>query len=243
MVPKLYTSLASWWHLLSDPKDYAEEAGYFWRLMAERAHRPVETLLELGSGGGNNASHLKHHCRMTLSDLSPQMLDASRAINPECKHVPGDMRTLRLGRTFDAVFVHDAMMYMTTEDDLRRAMATAFAHCAPGGVALFVTDCTRETWTPSTSHGGHDAANRSMRYLQWDWDPDPTDTEYLVDMVYALRENDGPPRIEQDRHRLGVFPRATWLRLLDQVGFHSGAEPCRYAGGEHGSVFFGVRAA
>ena len=31
----------------------------------------------------------------------------SRSINPECEHVQGDMRTLRLGREFDAVFVHD----------------------------------------------------------------------------------------------------------------------------------------
>ena len=47
----------------------------------------------------------------TLSDLSPQMLSLSRTLNPGCEHVLGDMRTLRLGRTFDAVFVHDAVMY------------------------------------------------------------------------------------------------------------------------------------
>ncbi len=35
--------------------------------------------------------------------------DTSRELNPDCEHVLGDMRTLRLGRTFDAVFVHDAV--------------------------------------------------------------------------------------------------------------------------------------
>lgn len=41
------------------------------------------------------------------------------------------MRTVRLGRTFDAVFVHDAVDYMTSEDDLRHVIETAFVHCRP----------------------------------------------------------------------------------------------------------------
>ena len=36
---------------------------------------------------------------MTLVDLSEEMLAVSRELNPECEHLQGDMRTLRLGRT------------------------------------------------------------------------------------------------------------------------------------------------
>ena len=92
----------------------------------------AQTLFELGSGGGNNASYLRERFTCTLSDLSPQMLTLSRELNPGCEHVLGDMRTLRLGRSFDAVFVHDAVMYLATEDDLRSCMETAFAHTEPG---------------------------------------------------------------------------------------------------------------
>jgi len=35
------------------------------------------------------------------------MLELSRTINPELEHLVGDMRTIRLGRTFDAVLIHD----------------------------------------------------------------------------------------------------------------------------------------
>jgi hypothetical protein len=41
------------------------------------------------------------------------MLALSMTVNPECEHIEGDMRTLRLGHTFDAVFLHDAVMYLT----------------------------------------------------------------------------------------------------------------------------------
>ena len=117
--PRLYRELAPWFHLLTSPVDYEEEAELYGRLLVEHAEGPVETVLELGSGGGNNASHLKRHFTLTLVDRSPEMLELSRGLNPELEHVEGDMRTVRLDRTFDAVFVHDALAYILTEPDLQ----------------------------------------------------------------------------------------------------------------------------
>jgi SAM-dependent methyltransferase len=157
-------------------------------------------VLELGSGGGNNASHLKARFEMVLVDPSPGMLAVSRALNPECEYLQGDMRTVRLARQFDAVFVHDAVCYMTTESDLRMAIDTAFVHCAPGGAALFATDFVRENFRTSSDCGGHDNRTRGLRYLEWTWDPDPTDTTYVADYAYLLRTRDGAVRVEHDRH-------------------------------------------
>jgi hypothetical protein len=67
---------------------------------------------------------------------------------------------------------------MATGDDLRAAMRTAFAHCRPGAVALFCPDHTREGFRASTSCGGHDRPARSLRYLEWTFDPDPADGSY-----------------------------------------------------------------
>jgi len=217
--PRLYTDLASWWPILSDPSDYADEAAFARGLLMENCAWPPTTLLELGSGGGNNASHLKSHFEMTLVDLSPGMLAVSRTLNPECEHAEGDMRTVRLGRAFDAVFIHDAIMYMTTEEDLRRAIETAFVHCRAGGAAVLEPDHTRELFEPSTKHGGHDGPNRALRYLEWCYDPDPSDSTTVTDFAYILREKDGSVHVEFDRHVTGLFPRADWLRLLDVVGF------------------------
>jgi SAM-dependent methyltransferase len=231
---KLYTDLAAWWPLLSSPADYEEEAAFYSRVIIDAAESPPRTVLELGSGGGNNASHMKSHFDMVLVDVSPGMLDVSRQLNPGLKHVQGDMRTVRLDRQFDAVFVHDAVCYMTTGSDLRKAMETAFVHCKPGGVVLFAPDFVRENFTPSTDHGGHDAGQKGLRYLEWTWDPDPADTEYQVDFVYLLRDADGSMRAEQDRHREGLFPRGDWLQWLTDAGFeprvvpfeHSEFDPC-----------------
>ena len=151
-------------------------------------------MLELGSGGGNNASHYKQSVRATLVDRSPGMLALSQRLNPECEHRQGDMRSIRLGRTFDAVLVQDAVLYLTTEADLRSTMVTAFEHCRPGGVALFAPDYTRETFAPATTHGGHDGDGRALRYLAWIRDPDPADTTYVVDFAYLFHEDGRPTR-------------------------------------------------
>ena len=97
-LPLLYQDLAEWWPVLSAPEDYAEEALFYQRALLSACTVTPRSLLELGSGGGNNASHLKRRFQMTLVDLSPGMLRVSQELNPECEHLQGDMRTARLGR-------------------------------------------------------------------------------------------------------------------------------------------------
>jgi SAM-dependent methyltransferase len=236
---KMYSDIASWWPLLSTHEDYEEEAAFFLSTLLRGCARKPTTLLELGSGGGNNAWYMKKAFDQTvLVDVSPGMLAVSRKLNPDCEHGQGDMRSVRLGRTFDCVFVHDAVTYMATEEDLRQAMETAYLHCNPGGAALFCPDYVRETFKPETDCGGHDVGSgrRGMRYLDWVWDPDPNDNTYTVDYAYLLRAEDGSVRVEHDRHLEGLFPRADWIRWLDETGFrtervqfdHSELEPGRY---------------
>jgi SAM-dependent methyltransferase len=220
-VYRFYGDLAVWWPLVSAPAEYAEEAAFAASLL-DTADGPTRTVLELGSGGGNNAFHLKAKYAMTLVDLSESMLAVSRELNPECEHLQGDMRDLRLARTFDAVFVHDAIEYMTTEGDLRRAVETAFVHCRPGGVAVLVPDDVAENFEPATEHGGNDAPDgRAVRYLSWSVDPDPGDTTTRTDYAFLLRAADGSVSIAHDTHVLGLFSRELWLRVLTEAGFRA----------------------
>ena len=215
----MYSDLAPWFHLLTHPGDYADEAAFVSRVVDDVGDGQALTLLELGSGGGNNASHLKARLECTLTDLSPEMLALSRALNPECEHLEGDMRTLRLGRTFDVVFVHDAISYLTTEDDLRAALETAAVHARPGGVVILTPDATTEIFKPTTDHGGHDGEDgRSLRYLEWTHAPEPDATTYVTDYAIVARGPGDELQVVHDRHTLGFFPRTTWERLIADVG-------------------------
>ena len=242
-LPRLYRDLSDWWPLLSTPEEYAEEAEFYRNALISSTSSPIHTLLELGSGGGNNASHLKKHFQMTLVDLSPGMLEVSRKLNPECEHIQGDMRSVRLGRQFDAAFIHDAIAYMTSAEDLKRALITAYVHLKPGGVALFSPDHIRETFKPYTDHCGHDLGSRSLRYLEWGWDPDPADATVQCLMVYVLRQGEDEVQTIEDRHICGLFSHADWLSTLSEVGFEGRSQRIELSEIEPyaGQVFIGVR--
>lgn len=217
----MYGELADWWPLISAPEDYLEEVESFLPLLSG-----AKSILELGSGGGNNATHLKKHAALTLVDASAEMVAVSRRLNPDLEHHVGDMRTVRLARTFDAVFIHDAIMYMRTPADFDAAIETASLHCRPGGTLLVVPDATLETFEPSTDHGGHDGDGRGVRYLEW---VHPREgRNFVTDYVFALRGADGATRVLHDRHHEGLLSTAEWLETLSRWGFTAHFEMDRW---------------
>lgn len=218
MQPLLYTDLVSWYRLIDPPADHEGEAASYLAALERGGAAPGATLLELGAGAGHNALFLKARYRCTLTELSPAMQGLSVELNPECEHLLGDMRTLRLGRTFDAVFVHDAVMYMTTEADLRAAIVTAYEHTRPGGCAVFAPDVLRENFSDTTVLLEHDEGTRSMRGIEWSWDPNPDDDTMTTEYVFVLRDG-ADVKTVHDRHTEGMFTGATWERLFAEVGY------------------------
>jgi SAM-dependent methyltransferase len=218
-MPRLYEDLAGWWPLLSPPGEYGEEADDLLSRLIQGGARAGGTLLELGAGGGSLAFHLKRWFRLTLTDRAPGMLAVSRTVNPECEHVVGDMRTLRLDRRFDVVLIHDAIVYATEPAAVQAVLRTAAFHCRLGGTVAVIPDHVRETFQPGADHGGYDAPDgRGLRYLEWTWDPDSADDTYLVDYAFLLRAADGTVAIDYDRHVEGLFGRPQWLDWLGQAG-------------------------
>ncbi len=217
---RLYGELAGWWPLISPPAEYAEEASYLAAVLSSTAAIGVHDVLDLGSGGGHVAVYLRDRFALTLTDISDDMLAVSRRLNPRCRHVRGDMRTMRLPRQFDAVLTHDAVDYVTTRHDLALVIATAFAHCRPGGIAVFVPDYVKDDFRALTGGGGGgDGTGRRATFREQTWDPDPADDWVQAEYEFILREADGAVQVIKEIHRLGTFSREVWRRLLTGAGF------------------------
>ncbi len=237
----LYDKLAYLWPVISPPEDYAEEAVH-WREAIRKYLGPGRhRLLELGVGGGHNLSHLTEDFDAAAVDISPQMLELSRRLNPAVEHHLGDMRDVRLGQVFDAVLIHDAICYMQTGEDLRAAFATARAHLRPGGLLLVAPDLVLDTFRPgmklmwSTRKNGVE-----VRTEETVNDADPSDTVVESHFTYTITER-GTRRVERDIHVTGLFPIATWTALMDEAGFRTERVPLPGDGdgcGEH--LFCGV---
>lgn len=214
----MYTDLAHLWPLMSVPADYEAEARHWREALRAKLGPGRRRILELGVGGGNLLSHLTRDFDATAVDLSDAMLANSRRLNPSVEHHVGDMRSVRLGRSFDAVIAHDAVSYLTSEDDLSSTFATAAAHLSSGGVFVCAPDWVRETFRASASAHGPRGVDPELTMFKHAFDADPTDTTVEEVYLFTLRRG-RDVQVVEDRHVLGLFPLATWLALMDAAGF------------------------
>ena len=216
---RLYGDLAWTWPIISPPENYIEETEQVCQIIREHAQISVKTLLNLGCGGGHNDHTLKRHVEVTGVDLSETMLGLARRLNPEVAYHVGDMRSVRLGQTFDAVTIFDSLAYMLTEDDLRAAFTTTFIHLKPGGVFLTYQENDPNHFEQNrTRHSAHALGDVEIVLIENTYDPDPADTTFEATFVYLIRRG-GRLEVEIDRHLCGIFPTETLLILLKETGF------------------------
>jgi SAM-dependent methyltransferase len=216
---RLYKDLAFLMPIITPPEEYAEEASYWRAVLREKLGEGRHDILELGSGGGHNLSHLTGDFVATAVDLSEPMLAQCRKLNFEVETHVGDMRHVRLGRRFSAVLIHDAISLMVTETDLSKTFETAAAHLKPGGIIITAPDHFAESfYSPTTETATHHAQGMDVTYFEFTHDPDPADTAIESIMVFLINDQKGL-RVEYDRHIMGLFPKSTWIHLLEQAGF------------------------
>jgi hypothetical protein len=147
------------------------------------------------------------------------MLEHARRLNPEATYIQADLRMVRLGASFDAVIIADAIDYMLTEADLAAAFATAHAHLRPGGVFCTYAEYTREHFVQNRNKClTRSQGDVALTFLENAYDPDASDTTFEATFVCLIRER-GRLRIETDRGLLGLFDLPTWRRLLSAAGF------------------------
>ena len=250
MTLRLYNDLSYLWPIVSPPEEYMVEAEEWLTIIrgrldpllmaGTRNRRP--SLLELGCGGGHLHSHFTAHFTTEAVDVSAQMLELSQRLNPDTMHHLGDMRTIRLGRTFDVVLIYDAVNYMLSEDDLRAAIQTGSIHLNPGGLLLLAPDWLRETLSgPRVIDWTKDGGGRDVTFIEYVGNPKDDDTTVDSVFVFVIDEA-GELRVELDRHTGGLFPLATWMSLLSEAGLD--AEYIKthdYEGGFGGNLFVGTK--
>lgn len=220
---RLYDDLAWLWPIWGSAEEYADYCEQVAQLIFEHTQIPVNTLLNLGCGGGKNIFNLKRYYDVTGLDLSPQMLTLAQELNPESEFVQGDMRTFTLQRMFDAVLVDDAVSYMLSKTDLRAVFVSAWQHLSPGGVLVVSPDVTKETFVQNNTVetlavGKGKLAHVEVTFIENSYDPNPNDEHFEGTMVYLIRE-DGKLRIETDHHTFGLFSLDVWREILAEVGF------------------------
>ncbi len=216
---RLYGDLAWTWPIISPVGNYIEETELFSKLIKDHSKIEVKTLLHLGCGGGHNDYTFKKYFKVTSVDISEDMLGLAKKLNPEVNYKYGDMRTIQLEEKYGGVTILDSINYIKTVEDLQRTFITTYKHLKPGGVFLtFVEQITGQFKQNNTTCSIHSQGDVEITFIENDYDPDLTDTEYEATFIYLIRIG-SKLEIHTDRHLCGIFKLETWLKLLKEIGF------------------------
>lgn len=212
----------------------------FSRVIREHSRIEVKTLLHIGCGAGHNDYVFKKHFEVIGIDNSEEMLKLARKLNPEVTYCKGDMRTIRLDKSYDAVAILDSIDYMSTVEDLRNAFVTAYDHLKPGGIFLtYVEECKERFKQNKTECSTHSKGDIKVVLIENGFDPDPEDTSFEARFVYVILRQD-ELEVQTDRHICGIFELQTWHDLLKEVGFEvkeMKLEHSTFPEGEHLPMF------
>lgn len=213
----LYRELAWIDSIIAPPENYKEETETFCKAIKEHSKIEVKTLLHLGCGSGIHDYNFKKHFDVTGVDISESMLEFAKKVNPELKYLYGDMRTLRLKESFDAVAIVDSIGHMVTLEDLQKAILTAYKHLKVGGV-LFLTASIKEEFRENNFVYTGKKDDVAVTLFENNYIPDPEGTTYEATVVCLIRRK-GKLEIHNDSVTIGLFKLEAWLSLLREVGF------------------------
>jgi SAM-dependent methyltransferase len=139
---RIFDAYASFYDLIYEGKDYLGEADFVLRRL-ERFGR-LNSILDFGCGTGRHAvAFAGRGLEVHGVDLSEQMIERAReraaaSGSTRATFGPGDMRTLSLGRSFDAaVALFHVVSYMSSDEDLDCALRVVRSHLGPGAPFLF----------------------------------------------------------------------------------------------------------
>lgn len=133
-------------------KDYAGEASKIVAIVEEEL-RTGGRLLDVACGTGLHLERLKERFDAEGLDLSPELLAVARERNPDLPFHQGDMRSFELDGLYDVITcLFSSIGYMTTVDDLHRAIDRMAAHLVPGGLLIVEPWLTPDAWRANTVH-------------------------------------------------------------------------------------------
>lgn len=209
-------------------KDYTGECERIREIFRRDGGGAVRTVLDLGCGtGGHLVPLARMGYRVAGVDRSEDMLERARE---KARDLPpgsraelhaGDVRTVDLGRRFDAVLMMFAVLgYQPENADVLAALATARRHLEPGG--LFLCDVwygpavLRERPTDRVKEVPT-ARGKIVRTASADLDT----RRHLCTVHYDVRELEGGRQVARtvESHRMRYFfPREIEF-YLDRAGF------------------------
>lgn len=175
----------------------------------------VRSVLDLGCGTGRHAAGLSElfGCSAVGVDIQGGMVDYGRNKYCGIELRQGDLRRIRLGRSFDLVTcLGNSLAYLHTDDELALAAETFAAHTNPDGLLVVMTLMNHGPVGPHSYTLNTGSVTATVE-IDTRWDP----VRRLQTTRRTWRHHDG--RLDLDLMERLVLPLEDLQRFLHQAGF------------------------
>jgi ubiquinone/menaquinone biosynthesis C-methylase UbiE len=216
---QLYNSYRWVWDIISNPDDYKNLADYVRDKLKMHQNTDVQTILHFGCGSGCMDYHLKEHFEVTGVDLSKEMIISAKKRNPECAYYPGDMRDFQLTKKYDAVIIPESIDYMPSVQDIRKVYSNAWQLLQKNGLLLVIVGYDPDKFPQNRTTVDDFIDNeRVITFIENNYVHNFSDNSFEATFIFLIKEK-GNSRTVIDMHKLGLFPRQTWLNEMEKAGF------------------------
>ena len=204
-------------------KDYPAESAELHRII-QGACPTAKTLLDVACGTGAHLVEMQRWYAVEGVDLSPAMLAVARTRLPGVPLHEADMRTLALGKTFDAVTcLFSSIGYMTDLVEMRAAVARLARHVAPGGALILDGWIRPDNWLdnrradPDVAHDS-DVTVVRQSFSRREGSITELDMHHLV-------QTDAGIEYFTETHRLRLTETADYVAAVSDAGLEARVIP------------------
>jgi len=204
-------------------KDYPAESEELHGLIQE-ASPGARTLLDVACGTGAHLGFLRRWYAVEGADVSPEMLEVARTRLSDVPLHLADMRTLDLGKTFDAVTcLFSAIGHVTDAVEMRDAIRRMAAHVAPGGVLIVDGWIRPEEWRDDYRRGPDVATDEHSMVVRLTFSH-RTGSITEMEMHHLVRDSNGIDHFVE-HHRLALVPTADYVSAFEAAGLSARVVP------------------
>ena len=197
-------------------KDYGAEAVELNRIVQD-ACPTAQTLLDVACGTGAHLVELRRWYTVEGIDLSPAMLAVARSRLGDVPLQVADMRTLNLGKTFDAVIcLFSSIGYVTDPAEMHSTVGRLAAHVGPGGVLILDGWIRPEDWHGDYRGQPDIASDDDVMVVRLAFSRLAGNITEL-DMHHLVHTKAGIEYFSE-AHRLALTPTADYVSAVESAG-------------------------